>query len=182
MRKSLDRFAGSRLKPAGLVSLVSLMSLVCLLCLPAGRSDAQSAEDTELSVAYREVANALICQCGCNSVLHDCGMHGCGSATPMRAEIRLKLRAGETQEAIIASFVDQYGLVVLAAPPASGFNLTAWIMPFVALFGGAFIAKKVLNSWKRESATKSPASSPSPPEVADDMRDRIEKELEELEL
>jgi cytochrome c-type biogenesis protein CcmH len=154
--------------------------LIGLLCLPAGHTQAQSLEDTD--AAYREVANAIICQCGCNSVLHDCGMHGCGSATPMRAEIRLKLRNGETPEAILASFVDQYGLVVLAAPPASGFNLTAWIMPFVALLGGAFIAKKVLSSWRRESIARSPESSTSPPEVADSMRDRIEKELEELEL
>lgn len=172
MLKLLDRFG---------LSGWTLAGLVCLLSLPAVGSGAQLAGETELSVAYREVANALVCQCGCNSVLHDCGMHGCHSATPMRAEIRRRLSAGESKEAIIASFVDRYGLVVLAAPPASGFNLTAWIMPFVALFGGAVIAKKVLNSWRRESAAKSPEISGPAPEVSDKMRARIDKELEELE-
>jgi cytochrome c-type biogenesis protein CcmH len=37
---------------------------------------------------------------------------------------------------------------VLSAPPASGFNLTAWVMPFAALGIGFILAIIFLRRWK----------------------------------
>jgi cytochrome c-type biogenesis protein CcmH len=45
-----------------------------------------------------------------------------------------------SKEAIVENFAQKYGLTVLSSPPTSGFSLTAWIMPFVALFIGAMAA------------------------------------------
>lgn len=51
----------------------------------------------------------------------------------MKAEIARMLDEGKTEKEILAAFTDKYGLTVLSMPGTSGFNLTAWIMPFVAL-------------------------------------------------
>src|SRR3989304_8732432 len=110
-----------------------------------------TSQDPALEAQFGEISGSRTCQCGCNKMLSICDMQGCHPATPMRAEIKEKLAAGESKEAILAGFVDRYGLIVLSAPPATGFHLSAWIMPFVVLVVGAWIAKKVLGSWKRQT-------------------------------
>jgi len=57
----------------------------------------------------------------------------------MLAELAAQLDEGNTDDSIIAHFAEKYGLTVLSAPPAAGFNLTAWIMPFVALALGGLL-------------------------------------------
>jgi cytochrome c-type biogenesis protein CcmH len=111
-------------------------------------------------------------------MLSICEMQGCHSATPMRKEVREKLAEGESKEAILASFVDRFGLIVLSAPPTSGFHLSAWIMPFVALLTGAYIAKRVLASWKRQTAETD--AGPPPPEISGEQQARIERELKDF--
>lgn len=58
----------------------------------------------------------------------------------MLAEVEAQLDQGLSEEAIVQNFAEKYGFTVLSSPPTSGFNLTAWIMPFAALFAGAMAA------------------------------------------
>ena len=58
----------------------------------------------------------------------------------MLVDLGKQIDQGKSDEAIMAYFIDKYGSTVLAAPPASGFNLTAWVMPFVALAIGTLVA------------------------------------------
>jgi cytochrome c-type biogenesis protein CcmH/NrfF len=101
-------------------------------------------------------------------MLSICEMQGCHSATPMRKEVREKLAEGESKEAILASFVDRFGLIVLSAPPTSGFHLSAWM----------YIAKRVLASWKRQTAETD--AGPPPPEISGEQQARIERELKDF--
>jgi cytochrome c-type biogenesis protein CcmH len=57
----------------------------------------------------------------------------------MLAEIAAELDEGKSDDSIISHFAEKFGLTVLSAPPTSGFNLTAWIIPFVALAVGALL-------------------------------------------
>ena len=58
----------------------------------------------------------------------------------MIADLGNQIDQGKGNDAIMAYFVEKYGTTVLAAPPASGFNLAAWIMPFAALGIGMLMA------------------------------------------
>lgn len=60
-------------------------------------------------------------------------------AKQMRAIIREKLVAGESSQEIVDFFVSRYGESVLAAPTKTGFNLIAWSIPVLGLFGGIVI-------------------------------------------
>ena len=158
-------------------SLLLSVALVLLLGAPAHTTQQYSAEEA----LFKNVCDALTCQCGCHKMLSICEMQRCHSATPMRAEIKEKLAEGEGKEAILAGFVDRYGLVVLSAPPTSGFHLTAWIMPFVVLMAGAWVAKSVLGSWKRqtvETASESPDKKMS--EITAEQQARIDRELQDF--
>jgi cytochrome c-type biogenesis protein CcmH/NrfF len=54
------------------------------------------------------------------------------------------------------AFVQKYGPTVLAAPTTTGFNRTAWIVPFAALFFGFGLVVLVVRGW-RNNPSPSPA-------------------------
>jgi len=113
--------------------------LLLALALSGGQILAQERYN---SADYQEVTGAMVCQCGgCNARVSECAMDRCPSSEPIREEVAGRLQAGESVESILAAFTERYGLRILAAPPASGFHLSVWILPFVALgLGGAMLA------------------------------------------
>jgi cytochrome c-type biogenesis protein CcmH/NrfF len=120
----------------------------------------------------------LMCICGCNQVLIGCNHIDCKSSVPMLNELRGHIAKGETDSQILASFVDKYTIKVLSAPPKSGFHWAAWITPFAALFGGAFVAVYFVRKWKSEA----PAPAAAPDSAADtahrsEYQRRVEEEL-----
>jgi cytochrome c-type biogenesis protein CcmH len=122
-----------------------------------------------------EVAGDFICLCGCNQVLHTCSMIACPNRNPMLAEVGTQLDQGLSEETIIQNFAEKYGLGVLSAPPVSGFNLTAWITPFVALLIGAMVAVYFLRRFRSQWS----AAAPSTATGIDTARynERVEEEL-----
>jgi cytochrome c-type biogenesis protein CcmH len=88
----------------------------------------------------RELSPQFICICGCNQLLSACNHFHCPSSAPMLKDLGNQIDQGKTDEQVLAYFVDKYGTGVLSAPPKSGFNLTAWVMPFLALGIGAVVA------------------------------------------
>jgi len=89
----------------------------------------------------QELGQKFVCVCGtCNQMLTACNHYGCPSSGPMMAEIAKELDEGDSDDSIVSNFAGKYGLTVLSSPPATGFNLTAWITPFLALaFGGLLV-------------------------------------------
>ena len=78
-----------------------------------------------------DLENALMCQCDdkCGKVLINCT---CSTAAKTRKKFTKMLESGLTVEQIIQQQVTEYGEMVLSAPTKTGFNLTAWVMPFGA--------------------------------------------------
>jgi cytochrome c-type biogenesis protein CcmH/NrfF len=112
---------------------ISILLLGVLAIRLAGQGE------KDISREYKDACDRLICQCGCEEQLSVCAMQNCGSATPMRAEIRERLAKGETVSAIVDSFVARYGKKVLSAPTMQGFDFTAWIMPLVLFCLGSIL-------------------------------------------
>ena len=130
----------------------------------------------DISKDYRAACERLICQCGCNEQLTVCSMQNCSSATPMRAEIRERLLKGESVDAIVQSFVSRVGSQVLSAPTMKGFDVTAWIMPFVILCLGAivvgWIAVRMARPGPASAGEEIPAAQADP---------RVDQELRDFE-
>ena len=120
----------------------------------------------------------MMCQCGgCSATISTCSMEHCHSAAPIREEIWDRLQNGKSIASIVEAFKERYGLVILSAPPTSGFHLTAWIVPFVVLLVGAFATRQVLRSWRQQTEAMQPAVVTP---ISDAQRARIEKELRDL--
>jgi len=148
--------------------------LLLALALSGGQILAQERYN---SADYHEVTGAMVCQCGgCNARVSECAMDRCPASEPIREEVAGRLQAGESVESILAAFTERYGLRILAAPPASGFHLSVWILPFVALGLGGLLAVGVLRRWKQASAATGNALEPPSPE----MRARIERDLDQI--
>ena len=70
-------------------------------------------------------------------------------AGQMRSVIRARLQAGETEDQIIAYFVERYGDSVLVEPPRRGFGLAVWIAPILILVVGGVLLWRLLKTWLR---------------------------------
>jgi cytochrome c-type biogenesis protein CcmH len=125
----------------------------------------------DISKEYKEACDQLVCQCGCNEQLSVCAMQNCSSATPMRAEIRERLQSGESVEQIVDSFVARMGKKVLSAPTMKGFDITAWIMPFIILCLGLVVVGWIAVKMVRPGAAPAAAAAPVDPRIEKELRD-----------
>ena len=122
-------------------------------------------------------------------------------AVQMRGIVREQLEAGKTPDEIRSYFVSKYGEWVLLAPPAHGFNLTVWILPFAVLLAGLALAAWYLRRWsgrapedpgeapdpellaRVRAAAAASEFSPAPPgEPADEEQLRLYRDLRELDF
>ncbi len=146
---------------------VALVTALALLMLGAGDDSSR----------FNALGHQLMCRCGCNQVLLECNHVGCDYSERMRAELKAAIARGDSDQVILASFVQKYGPVVLAAPTTSGFNLVAWIAPFVALGVGTALAVWVVRAWKHR--LQSPVVAVGvPPAELDTLRQRAREETQ----
>ncbi len=139
-------------------------------------------EVTSAGSMLQDLENALMCKCDdkCGKVLINCT---CSTSDKTRAKFSKMLDSGLTVEQIIKSQVDEYGETVLSAPTKFGFNLTAWVMPFVALIAGGVGVRKILYSWvgKKQKAD-TPDEPEEKPATPGKYSKRLQDELDGIEL
>ena len=122
----------------------------------------------------KTVGHRLFCMCGCKQILVECNHVGCTMSTAMLKKLDAEVATGKSDDLILQSFVQEFGGEVVAEPPAKGFNLVGWIMPFAALGLGFMLVRAVLTRWHQPA----PAV-PAGPQIAPDVLARIRHESEE---
>lgn len=120
----------------------------------------------------------LMCMCGCNQVLTACNHVGCTVSSEMLKKLDLVVARNEPDDLTLQSFVQEYGLPVLAEPPAKGFNRVAWILPGLAFAVGLAIVLAVIAHWRRR-APVAPAGPNVPPEILARVRRQVNEETED---
>lgn len=123
----------------------------------------------------RDIGNKVICLCGCQSSLNECPMPHCEVKEEMHAIIKADLQEGKTEPAILQDLVNKYGEKVLAAPPAHGFNLTAWFLPGVGLLIGLYLAITIVRRWRRPAPQAAESGAAAP--LDDNVRSAVEEEM-----
>jgi cytochrome c-type biogenesis protein CcmH/NrfF len=119
---------------------------------------------------FNELGHQMMCICGCGQILLECNHVGCPDSDGMRNELMTAVNRGDSDSLVEQSFVQKYGPTVLAAPTTTGFDRTAWIVPFVALAMGLGIVVLVIRAWKNRPA----------PAIADGLRPVRGAELEQF--
>ncbi len=126
------------------------------------------------------IEGTVICTCGCpNMVLNTCM---CGHADEMRAEIRVLIDEGNSEEEVIQILIQRYGERILAEPKAEGFNLAAYVAPFLALLFGGVLLVALIRRWKRNSGEVAEDRLPSRELEGDDpYAQKLKEELDAFE-
>lgn len=124
-----------------------ILALFFLISHPAFGA---AAPNTNLEEQTRAIATDLRCVVCQNLSVADSPS---AMAQEMRAIIRQQVAAGKTPQQIKDYFVSKYGDWVLLAPPAKGFGLLAWVLPFVVLIAGLALGLMFLRSWTKRKKT-----------------------------
>jgi cytochrome c-type biogenesis protein CcmH len=127
----------------------------------------------------RRLGDQLMCLCGCGSTVTSCNMLECRFSRPARDKLLAMVDAGMPDSAILSAFVKEYGVQILVRPPARGFNLLGYVMPFAGIaLGLAFV-------WWVIKRFRKPVAAPAGPALDDATfaayQARIEKDLEKLD-
>ena len=129
-------------------------ALALVLAALAALAVAAPAPASEQSPTLAELERELVCPT-CETTL---AMSNSPIADRMRADIRARIEAGQTKSEIKAAMVEQFGEAVLAAPPRSGFNWLAWLLPFGGLAGAAVVVTLLARRWLRLRPAPAPAA------------------------
>jgi cytochrome c-type biogenesis protein CcmH len=146
------------------------------LCIVAAAGLARAAagpppDQRALDDQVREIALGLRCVVCQNLSVADSPSD---LAKEMRNLIRDLVQQGKTPQEIRDYFVSRYGEFVLLAPPAHGFSLLVWVLPFLALALGAGGVYLVARRWASHPATAPPGTDPA-------YLERVRRELHERE-
>lgn len=136
--------------------------LLFAMVLVAAVSRADEARPTVEAVSER-----VMCLCGCVATLNHCPHpeSECAMRAEMTKLIKTQIAGGKTEEAILQDFVERYGVKVLAAPPGSGFNLAAWVLPGLGLILGLACVMVIVRRWRQPAAAASAPPAPTDPKL-----------------
>ena len=118
--------------------LIVIALLVCAL-VPSAASAAQP------QFSMNEIETELMCPT-CQSRLD---LSHAPAAEQIRSFVARKREEGWTKQQVKDALVQDFGPAVLAAPPASGVGLVAWIVPAALVVGGVGVVVALTLVWRR---------------------------------
>ncbi len=125
--------------------------------------------DVQISDRAYAIASQLRCPvCTAESVADS----NAEIAGEMRQMIQQQLDAGKSPKQIIRYFRQRYGDWILLDPPKSGVHLVVWLLPLLALLGGAAALVLMIRRWRAAAETTPEA----PPEDVARVRDALRSE------
>ena len=108
--------------------------LLCVLAPFASAKDAQpAAEDPALEARLTRLSQELRCLVCQNETLAD---SRADLAEDLRREIREQMRAGKSDQEIVAFLTERYGQFILYRPRVTPTTYLLWFGPFVLLLAG----------------------------------------------
>ncbi len=152
-----------------IIQIIVCMPAVWALLLPLQPALAQAPTPSDDEV--NRIAHQLYCPVCENTPLDVCPTEACRQ---WRDLIRQQLSQGWSEDRIKQYFVTQYGVRVLAEPPASGLNWLVYVVPPLVILAGAFLLIRAMGSWKKQAADTTPEEDEQP---KDEYVARLEQEL-----
>jgi len=148
-----------------------LVLVLAVLCLGQGGNPLSNEH-------VRRLGDQLMCLCGCGSSITSCNMLECHFSLPARQKLLSMVNAGMSDQDILDSFTKEYGPQILLKPPAEGFNLVGWVMPFVAIVVGLGVVWLVIRRFRRPVTAAGPDLDSA---TLARYQERIDKDLEKLD-
>jgi cytochrome c-type biogenesis protein CcmH/NrfF len=97
-----------------------------------------------------------------------------------KAYVAKLVAAGESEAEVKDDLVAQYGPAVLALPKASGFDLTAYLVPVLAILVAAGALAFSVSRWRRDGRRPAPGGARAAPQGED--AERLEADISRYDL
>jgi cytochrome c-type biogenesis protein CcmH len=147
------------------VRFVAIAAAVLVLAAPAVAS--------ERHPTLAEIESEVICPV-CNPETLD--QSNSAIAQRMKEFIKQRIAAGDTKSEIEAKLVANFGESILAEPPKKGFNLLAWVLPFVGVGLGAVVLGVLAWRWSRSRSREERAG---PESLATQLDPELERRVDD---
>ena len=129
-----------------------LLSVLTLCLLTGLVANAQAPTEAEIERRLSKLSHELRClQCQ-NQTLAD---SPAGLAEDLRREIRVQMRAGKSDEEIVAFLTARYGDFILYKPRVTPATYLLWFGPFLVLLLGLFVLFRYIRQ-RRDSIAEQP--------------------------
>jgi cytochrome c-type biogenesis protein CcmH len=112
---------------------VSILVLMLISLAPALAKEAKPVEDPQIEQRMQALTQQLRCLVCQNETLAD---SQAPLAEDLRQQIREQMKAGKSDQEIIAYLTQRYGNFVRYLPPLIPTTYPLWFIPFVLLIGG----------------------------------------------
>ena len=126
--------------------------LLCIIAPAIGKDAQPSADDPVLEQRLNKLSHELRCLVCQNETLAD---SRAGLAEDLRREIREQMKAGKSDEEIIAFLTQRYGQFVLYRPQVTPTTYLLWFGPFILLLSGLAILFRYIKQ-RRDSIPDKP--------------------------
>jgi cytochrome c-type biogenesis protein CcmH/NrfF len=139
-----------------------------------------TARDDALLVQALE--RRIHCTCGCGLDVFTCRTTDftCTTSPAMHRVVLARLDSAMTADQVVDAFERQYGTSILMQPPKKGFNLAAYIVPFVVLGAGMTLLAWFMRRWITRPSASAEALPPAQERPSADA-ERLQRELEKFE-
>lgn len=129
-------------RPSVLAALALVVAIGCVWAVSAAHASAPRSLDQR---AY-DVASQLQCPvCNGESVADASSQ----VAQEMRAVVRQKLIAGESEQQVLDYFRHNYTDAILETPPKHGFTTLIWVAPWAMFAAAVFLFLLIGREWRR---------------------------------
>jgi cytochrome c-type biogenesis protein CcmH len=136
-------------RPAVLLLLLLLSCMAFALATGAAQT---AADDPAIEARLRNLSQELRCLVCQNETLAD---SRADLADDLRREIREQMKAGKSDQEIIAFLTQRYGDFVLYRPRVRPVTYLLWFGPFVLLVGGMLVLYRYVKQ-RRDSISEKP--------------------------
>ena len=130
------------------------------MAIPSAAFDIESMPTPEMQQRYDGLTHELRCMQCQNQSIADSPV---GLAEDLRRDVREQIIAGKTDAQIRDSMVARYGNIILFRPPFTPSTAWVWVLPFLLLLFGVFVAVRIVR--KRTALVASDDSVIEPEDV-----------------
>ncbi len=158
-----------RLRRSAPIAFAALLLLIVFFPLTIPAKDARPDEDPQIEQRMKALTTQLRCLVCQNETLAD---SRADLAEDLRREIREQMKAGKSDQEIIAFLTDRYGDFVLYNPPVKRITYLLWFGPFILLIAGTAVLYRYLKR-RRELISDQPLTADERKRAEEILRNEI---------
>jgi cytochrome c-type biogenesis protein CcmH len=157
------------MKKIGTLAIILFVTLAATLAFAA-----PPLKDPALEEKAKKLEAQLIAPC---CWVEPVATHISPAAEKIKKQIRVMLEQGMPEEEIMDAFVKEYGVQILANPPAKGFFLNLYVIPPLVIIVFAIFVILVIRKWVKAGRQKEKTGGPEKIEVSSSEEKLLEEEM-----